>query len=254
LTCDNDDNSSHSADSFDTALNIISKGRPEFAEFQLDSIGSSVKELINLTDQISRNQNSDYASCDIIEDAHEIAKDDLLIQTSSCLKLNFVNINSELASSIASKTYEVVNNIMQHSLLISTSLKSVSLFSTPARLNSLMWHADFSPIQFKTVELNEVSVLIPLKGPGTKFCELSHVDREEYNIIQYMADPEDDNYMDSARGKFLTKACADNNNIFQAKPAYGSIYNSNKDLSAIHSAPDFNGERLALRVDFSIRS
>ena len=257
LEYNNELNSPHSSNTYDEALNRIITGDIEFVEFPLDSLGFYGEELIDLSDQIHRNWHDDNDTYEL-EDIDGINKEDFTVQVSNFIKMNFININIESSSLLANKAYETVYNILQHSPHINASSKDVDLLSTPFSLfgNSLAWHADFSPIQSQTVELNEVAVLIPLKGPGTKFCDLSHSDREEYNKKQYIIEDSEtiSDYLDSETGKFLNQVCSDSSNVFQVKPYHGVIFKSDMNFSAIHSVPDFYGERLALRVTFSIES
>lgn len=127
----------HITNSYEESLNMLANGDSEYAEFPLDSLGSSAIELIEISKNISR---SCFGSYELGNFGKE-ESDKVL----PFIENNFPNSKSELASSLERNMNETTISILQLLSDIGKNYRT-ALHSNPFPVHFLNWHSDYNPV------------------------------------------------------------------------------------------------------------
>jgi hypothetical protein len=231
--------SEYRVNSYEEAINLIVRDGKEFAEFPLDD---NTSELIDLFSGIS----STSEELELIEISNSKIEEILL-----SIKQNFKFENMPLSELVASKIFEVSNNILEKNNVIrkntqiELSNNRFVLGSEVFKQAEIGWHSDASIV-------DGIKIVIPLKGPGTLYCNLAQENKKDFLVknLDYLNSYSTNKYNEMS--EFLNKACTqENKNIYQVQPHHALMFKSGKDVAAIHSSPNFIGERMVIRMEFN---
>lgn len=238
LRCYNNEILINSATTYEEAVARVVRGDAEFVEFPLSALGNFAKELVDLiTNTPAPNVNETILIPLPISTRNPIED-----EVRSFIKQVFNNLDNDMILSIEKKIDQTIDYLTSHSLHIKSSLKqpnSATLTSMVSSIPNLSWHTDSTDTPY-------IRTLISLKGPGTKFCQLSNDEREEFyklgNRIGILI-----NFPKAT----TTQICTDERSVFQIKPYHGVVFlaSASPNSSAIHTIPDYIGNRVTLMVN-----